>query len=401
MSVLMYKYQALDASGNTTSGTLRASTEQEAYRKINASGLTPVSLDVVRGASAGFSLQRISKQDIVNFTRELAVLVEARIPLDRGLLSIAEHETNRPLAAMIREVATQIESGVPITHALAKYEDVFGDVYISTMRAAEKSGNLQAVTQHLAEMLEKQMETRQQVVRAMTYPVIVLCMIAAALSVIIGFVVPKFARTFSASGGKLPLATRVVQGLGENVNQYWWAYAGVAAGAIVGWILAWRHPKGRLVLENFLTRVPYIGRVLVAHTSARFARVMGIGLASGLDVIDSMQVAGQATGRPVFAQDCSNMTMRLRSGERLADVLAVTRYLPPFARRMIGAGKDSKEVSRACDIVARHYDREAGNLTTNINTIVEPIMTVGLAVIVLVVALAVFLPMWQMARIKR
>jgi type II secretory pathway component PulF len=346
-------------------------------------------------------LQRISKQDIVNFTRELAVLVEARIPLDRGLLSIAEHETNRPLAAMIREVATQIESGVPITHALAKYEDVFGDVYISTMRAAEKSGNLQAVTQHLAEMLEKQMETRQQVVRAMTYPVIVLCMIAAALSVIIGFVVPKFARTFSASGGKLPLATRVVQGLGENVNQYWWAYAGVAAGAIVGWILAWRHPKGRLVLENFLTRVPYIGRVLVAHTSARFARVMGIGLASGLDVIDSMQVAGQATGRPVFAQDCSNMTMRLRSGERLADVLAVTRYLPPFARRMIGAGKDSKEVSRACDIVARHYDREAGNLTKNINTIVEPIMTVGLAVIVLVVALAVFLPMWQMARIKR
>jgi MSHA biogenesis protein MshG len=235
----------------------------------------------------------------------------------------------------------------------------------------------------------------------MTYPVIVLCMIAAALSVIIGFVVPKFARTFSASGGKLPLATRVVQGLGENVNQYWWAYAGVAAGAIVGWILAWRHPKGRLVLENFLTRVPYIGRVLVAHTSARFARVMGIGLASGLDVIDSMQVAGQATGRPVFAQDCSNMTMRLRSGERLADVLAVTRYLPPFARRMIGAGKDSKEVSRACDIVARHYDREAGNLTKNINTIVEPIMTVGLAVIVLVVALAVFLPMWQMARIKR
>ncbi len=401
MSVLMYKYQALDASGNTTSGTLRASTEQEAYRKINASGLTPVSLDVVRGASAGFSLQRISKQDIVNFTRELAVLVEARIPLDRGLLSIAEHETNRPLAAMIREVATQIESGVPITHALAKYEDVFGDVYISTMRAAEKSGNLQAVTQHLAEMLEKQMETRQQVVRAMTYPVIVLCMIAAALSVIIGFVVPKFARTFSASGGKLPLATRVVQGLGENVNQYWWAYAGVAASAIVGWILAWRHPKGRLVLENFLTRVPYIGRVLVAHTAARFARVMGIGLASGLDVIDSMQVAGQATGRPVFAQDCSNMTMRLRSGERLADVLAVTRYLPPFARRMIGAGKDSKEVSRACDIVARHYDREAGNLTKNINTIVEPIMTVGLAVIVLVVALAVFLPMWQMARIKR
>jgi len=401
MSVVMFKYEALDASGHKTSGTLRASTEQEAYRKINASGLTPVSLDVLRGASAGFSLQRVSKQDIVNFTRELAVLVEARIPLDRGLLSIAEHETNRPLAAMVRDVATQIESGVPITQALSKYEDVFGNVYIATMRAAEKSGNLQAVTQHLAEMLEKQVEARQQVVRAMTYPIIVLCMIIAALSVIIGFVVPKFARTFAASGGKLPLATRFVQALGDNVNQYWWAYAGTLAVAIVGWIVAWRHPKGRLVLEGFLTRVPYVGRVMIAHASARFARVMGIGLASGLDVIDSMQIAGHATGRPVFANDCDQMAQRLRGGERLAEALAVTRYLPPFARRMIGAGKDSKEVSRACDIVARHYDREAGNLTKNINTIVEPIMTVGLAVIVLVVALAVFLPMWQMARIKR
>lgn len=401
MSVVMYKYEALDASGRTTTGTIRAGTEQEAYRKINASGLTPVSLDVVRGATAGFSFQRITKQDIVNFTRELAVLVEARIPLDRGLISIAEHETNRPLAAMVRDVAAQIESGVPITQALSKYDDVFGDVYIATMRAAERSGNLQAVTQHLAEMLEKQVETRQQVVRAMTYPIIVLCMIAAAMSVIIGFVVPKFARTFAASGGQLPLATRIVQGLGENVNEYWWAYASIVAGTLVGWVVAWKNPKGRLVLENFLTRLPYIGRVLVSHAAARFARVMHIGLASGLDVIDSMQVAGQATGRPVFANDCEQMTQRLRGGERLAEVLAGTRYLPPFARRMIGAGKDSKEVSRACDIVARHYDREASNLTKNINTIVEPIMTVGLAAIVLVVALAVFLPMWQMARIKR
>jgi type II secretory pathway component PulF len=193
----------------------------------------------------------------------------------------------------------------------------------------------------------------------------------------------------------------VVQGLGDNVNQYWWAYVGVIVGGIIAWIMAWRDVKGRLVLEGFMLRVPYIGRVLVTHAAARFARVMGIGLASGLDVIDSMQVAGHATGRPAFAHDCDSMAQRLRQGDRLADVLMTTKYLPPFARRMIGAGKDSKEVSRACDIVARHYDRESSNLTKNINTIVEPIMTVGLAAIVLVVALAVFLPMWQMAKVKR
>lgn len=401
MSILTYRYDAITATGQKTKGTIRAGSEQEAYRKINATGVTPVSLTAVRAKAPLFSFSKVKHQDIVNLTRELAVLVEANIPLEQGLISIAQHEKNVALADMVRDIATQLQSGVSLANALEKHKSAFGTVYIEAMRAAEKSGSLIAVTQHLVEMLERQAENRQMVIRAMTYPLIVLAMVAGALTVIVGFVVPKFAATFAARGVKMPLPTRIVQTVGLSVHDHWYYYLGALVAAIAAWIVTWRHPAGRLVLEKFLAGVPYIGQIIITHTAARFARVMGIGLASGLGVIESITIAGSSTGRPVFANDCSAMASRIKQGDKLADALTESRYLPAFAQRMIGAGKDSKEVSRACDIVARHYDRESSNLTKNINTIIEPLLTVGLAAIVLTVALAVFLPMWQMARIQK
>jgi type II secretory pathway component PulF len=127
---------------------------------------------------------------------------------------------------------------------------------------------------------------------------------------------------------------------------------------------------------------------------------MGIGLSSGLDIIDSIEISGRATGRPLFAAECKVMSERLRGGERVENVIRSSKYLPNFAKRILGAGKDSQEMSKSCDIVAYHYEREASHLSKNINTIIEPLMTFALAGIVLVVALSVFLPMWQMARIR-
>jgi MSHA biogenesis protein MshG len=401
MSAITYQYQAVDASGSQTKGTIRALDEAEAYRKLAASSLTPLSLAPMKSRGSSLSFNRVNLVDIVNLTRELAVLVEARIPLDRGLVSIAEHERKPELAAMIRDIATMIEGGQSITQAMEKYRDTFGDVYIETMRAAEKSGNLQGVTSHLAEMLEKQMEARSQLRRAMAYPVIVLTMISAALTVIVGFVVPKFAATFASGNKKLPLATKIVQAVGASFQAHWWAYLAALVTIIVTLVVMWKNERGRLILEDILSRLPYVGKAVTYMATARFARVLGISLSSGMDVIDSLLIAARATGRPIFVNDAESMANKLRQGERLSDVLQTTRYLPPFAKRMIGAGKDSKELARSCEIVSRHFDRESSNLLKNVNTIIEPVMTVALAGIVLLVALSVFLPMWQMAKVQR
>jgi type II secretory pathway component PulF len=399
VNILTYKYDALDAAGAEVRGTLRAEHEQEAYRKLASQGLTPIHIAEVEQRRASFSWQRVNSADIVDLTRELAVLVESRIPLDRGLASIAENDEKPELTAMVRDIAAMIESGQPFTAALEKYRERFGDVYIETVRAAEKSGNLVDVMNHLADLLERQSETRKQVRRAMMYPAIVMTVVAAALTVILVFVVPKFAATFASQGAQLPLATRIIQAIGESMQLYWWAYLGGLVGTIVTLMASWKNPQGRVVIENALLRVPYVKNVIIAVTAGRFARVFGIGLSSGLDVIESLDIGGKSTGRPVFIAECNAMAARIRQGETLPQVLSQSKYLPSFARRMICAGKDSTELAKACNIVARHYDREATDLTKNVNTVIEPLMTVAMAGIVLVVALAVFLPMWGMVRL--
>lgn len=397
MKMFVYTYSAIDSTGASRRGDVQASTEQDAFRKLRAAGLTPLAIRQRLARGPVFSFQRIKSEDICALTRELAVLIEAKIPLDRGLISIAEHDGKSEVTAMVRDIATQIESGKQLTAALATYKQYFGDVYIETIRAGESSGNLSAVMSHLAELLEKQAEAKQQLRRAMMYPIIVMCMVAVAVTVIVVFVVPKFAATFSASGAEMPLMTRVIQTIGDSVRHWWWGYTGALLSAVVTVAAMWRSRGGRVLLEALIARTPYIGRIVIAMTAGQFSRVVSIALASGLDVIDALRIAGRASGRPIFMADCESMADRMSRGESLAEVLRVSRYLPSFARRMIGAGKDSREVAKSCDIIARHYDREAGHLTKNINTIVEPLLTVAMAAIVLVVALAVFLPMWKMA----
>ncbi len=401
MSTITFKYQAVDETGARKSGRIDARNEQGAFQMLLEQGLTPLTVKQSSAKLALLRSHRITQIEIATLTREMSVLVEASIPIGRGLISIAEHEKNPALRDMVYDIASMIESGDRVTAAFAKYEHVFGGVYIETLRSAERSGQIGPVAAHLADMLERNIETNQQIKRALTYPIIVICFVIVALSVIVIFVVPKFATIFEANGVELPLSTRVVRALGVSITQYWWVYISVIGASVLGLIRAWRSTSGRYRIEKLLHRLPYIGSILTAVTTARFSRVMSIGLESGIEVIEAIEIAGGSTGRPVFQDECIRMCDRMRSGESLSDVINRTQGLPSFARRLFGSGKDSRELARAGSIIARHYDRQSDHLAKNINTIIEPMITIAMAGIVLLVALSVFLPMWQMVSINK
>ncbi|MCC6427280.1 MAG: type II secretion system F family protein [Phycisphaerales bacterium] len=348
-----------------------------------------------------FSFQRVGHSDIAALTRELSVLVEARIPLARGLMSIAEQETKPALRNMIADVAAQIEAGASMTDALTRHRDVFGEVYIETMRAAERSGNLAAVTSELADLLDRQMELRQQIRQAMTYPVVVLTTVTVAFGVFIGFVIPRFSAQFKASGVELPLATRVVQAMGDSVRGEWWAYLLAIISLVIGFCTSIRTEGGRLAFERILMKTPVVGQLAIAAFTARFLRVMAVTVASGLDLVESVVISGRATGGKVFTRDCQIISERLVKGENLGEALGSAEFLPVFAKRMLGAGTDSNDLARASLLVAKHFDRRANELTKSASSLIEPIMTILMAGLVLLVALSVFLPMWQLARIAR
>lgn len=402
MSTLNFEYRAVDQRGSLCQGVTHAASQSEAHRRLKSIGLTPVRLRVV-GASGksllGLSRRRLGGRELAHFTYSLGVLISARVPISDGLLSIAQQEKDTKTRDMIVDIAKRIEAGAPVADAMEAHSDALGDVYVQTVRAAEKSGNLPKVLEHLSEMLERSQETTRMVRSAMMYPICVVGALAAAMVFLVTFVVPKFAKMFASKGAALPFLTSVLMDIGLSVQNYWFVYLAVIVGAAVGarWMLI--RPQWQTRIDACLHRVPLLRDILVGLAISRFCRILGLSLSSGLGLIESLELAGKASGRPLLMRDVETMITQIRTGGRLATVLNLCGYLSPFTKRMLTAGEEAAEIPRMCGVISRHYERETAYMTKNMGTVIEPVLIIGIAGMVLVVALAIFMPMWDVVRI--
>lgn len=412
MSEIAFKYRAVNpTTGDASRGAIEAHDERDAYRKIRALGLTPLKLTQVASGAASsesegsgalaklFTRRIATSTEVSTFTYQLSVLIEAGIPLSDCLLSIAEHESNARFRAVLLDIARMIQSGRGVSEALAQHERVFGLVYIETLRAAETSGNMVAVLQHLAQAVEEQSEMRRTLRAALTYPVVVLITLLIATTYLVTFVVPKFATMFRERGIDLPPLTLGLMAVGNSVQSYWYLYLfAIVAGV---WTLKAyaSSPAGAERLDALLHKVPGLREILVAAGIARFSGVLGVTVRSGIPLTEAIVSAGRACGRPTLRADSQEIASAIRSGQGLSDAIDATKYLTPFARQLLRAGEQSASLSRMCDILATQYQREAQHRAKAASTLVEPIMIAGLTGIVLVVALAIFLPMWDMVSV--
>lgn len=400
MSQLNFQYWALDRAGAESRGTLRAMDERDAYRRLAATGLTPTRLRVRReGGRSKVRGRRVKPGDIANFTYQFSVLLEARLPVVDCLRSIAEQEQNERLRAISLAMASSVQAGSTITQAMAPYERVFGTVYLETMRAAEQSGSTITVLAHLAEDVEEGLELRRALKGAVIYPVIVVVALVSAVMFLVTFVIPRFGEMFEKRGVDLPLLTRGMIAFGESVTGYWWVYLGVIGGGIAILRSMWSSAKGRRSIDRFLHRIPHVRGVLCGLGVSRFAGVFGISLSAGLGLIDGLEMGGRASGRPLLEKDAKTLVDRVRQGGRLGESLRSCDYLPPFAKQLIRAGEESGDLPRMCKIIAKYYTRETMHLAKSTATVLEPVLIAGLTIVVLIVALAVFLPMWDMVTI--
>jgi len=396
MSKLTYKYRAVDSQGKRKTGELQADDQNDAYRQLTAAGMKPLKLKASRGGSRN---SKVGVKQLAHLTYQFSVLLEARIPIAEGLRSIAAQENNRRFREVIEDVATQIEAGYTVTEALNNHRELFGDVYIETVRAAEISGNMVKVLGRLAEMLEQRYESNKNIKGALIYPICVLVAMVLGGAFLVMFVIPKFSALYSKRSIDLPLPTVMLVNLSNFLRAYWpFVLFGIAT---VFYVVrsAWRREATRAKLDGVMHKVPFLRDVLRGLAVSRFCHVLGTSLQSGLGLIDSLEMSARASGRPLLIADVQKMTEQVKEGGRLADVMLACDYLPGFARRMIAAGEETAEMPRMCEIVARHYDREVDHLTKNLPTVIEPILIVGLAGMFLVIALAIFLPMWDLGRI--
>jgi MSHA biogenesis protein MshG len=198
---------------------------------------------------------------------------------------------------------------------------------------------------------------------------------------------------------QLPFLTQVLIGLGESVQSYWWAYLLGSAFLALGLRAAWKSAAGRERIENVLHRIPVISSLLIGVSMARFSRVFGLCLNSGLSLIDALRMGGNASGRPALVRDVNVIIDQVRSGGRLSAVLLACDYVPLFARRMLISGEETAELGKMCDVIAKHYERDTSLIAKNMSTLIEPVLIVLIAGVVLAVALGIFLPMWDMLKL--
>lgn len=395
MTQLAFHYQAIDRQGGKIKGVLRADNQTEAYRQMRAAGLQPVRISAVK--VAGGRQKRITLKDISHLTYQFSVLMEARISIVDGLRSIAEQENNTRLRTVIMDIAKQIEAGNSISQAMTPHRSIFGDMYVEMVRSAEQTGNMTSMLANLAEMLDRQYEMNKNIKGALMYPICVIGALTLAVAFLLIFVVPKFAEMFASRGMDLPIPTQVLVGLSALLRGYWFVVVGLGLTGALALRHACRNRATVKRLDTWMHSLPYLRDVLRGLAVSRFAHVLGLSLRSGVSLLDALEMAGAASGRPLMLHDTEKMREQVNHGGRLADVLLTCTYLPPFTKRMLSAGEEAAELPKMCSIVARHYDREVAHLAKNVATVIEPILIVGLAGIVLVIALAIFLPMWNMA----
>jgi type IV pilus assembly protein PilC len=334
------------------------------------------------------------------FTRQLATLVDAGMPLLKGLRVLEQQETNPTLRHTINQLGANIEGGCSLSESLEMHPKIFNKLYVNMVKAGEASGALEMTLLRLAEFQEKAQRIKGKIVSAMFYPVAVTVVAAAVMAIMMIYVLPSIKTVFEGftNGKPLPAFTRLVFGISDVVR----AHASLAAGAIVGlWfsgMIAVRTKMGRFIFDGMKLNVPVFGKILRASVIARFARTLGTLLGSGVPVLQALTIVKETTGNAVVSKVISDVHDRVKEGDGFTEPLRASKVFPPMIVGMVDVGEQTGALPDLLIKVADECDTRVDNAVSAMMSLLEPIMIVFLAVVVGSIVIAMFLPILELIR---
>ncbi len=412
-----FDYVALDANGQESTGTIDASSTNDAVAKLRQSGYFPTSVveagtapkaskkkvattsskvsSTKRTKSVGVGKKGIKSKTLMIFTRQLATLIDAGLPLLRGLTVLAKQERDPVLKGTILTLADSVQGGSTFSESLTQHPKIFNKLYINMVKAGELGGVLELVLNRLAEFQEKAQKIKNKVVAAMFYPIIVLFIAIAILLFLLVFIVPKFEEIFNdmLGGRPLPALTRFVMGASEAVQNNFILIILGGAALVVGYVLTSRSPGGRAALDRIKIRMPLFGDLIRKGAISRFSRTLGTLVTSGVPILQALSITRETAGNVVIANAISKVHDSVKEGESIVQPLEASGVFPPMVISMIDVGEETGQLPDMLLKIAEVYDDEVDNAVTGLTSLLEPIMIVFLAVIVGTIVIALFLPL--------
>ncbi|MBU1139770.1 MAG: type II secretion system inner membrane protein GspF [Proteobacteria bacterium] len=401
----VYEYNALDQKGKSCKGLIDADNESSARSKLRAAGKYPVSLreslnkgekNRKQSFSNGLLFDRIKSDETYIFTRQLATLLGAGIPLINALASIIEQSSNPALKRVLAQVRDSVNEGSTLTNALARHPKLFSNIYINMVRSGEASGSLDIVLERLADFGEKQKALQGRLKAALIYPIFMAVIGTGILFFLISYIVPNITRVFTDMERVLPLPTRMLIFLSDALLNYWWLGVLLLLVFIFSIRLFLAQEKGRRIWDRIKLSLPVTGSVTRKIILARFASTLGSLLNSGVPLITSLQIVNSIVNSRPIGEVIEEAMEQIRKGKSMSHALESSVWFPPIFIQMIGVGEQSGQLEPMLEKVAQTYEREVETAILGMTSLIEPIMITAMGAAVGFVVLSILLPIFEM-----
>ena len=394
-----YQYQALKKSGNTCKGVIEADSERHARQLLRDQGMIPTHINTLKKANASKQNNKLSSQDLSLFTRQLATLLAAGIPVEEALRGVSEQTDKDKIRQLIIGVRSKVMEGYALTQAMGEYPYVFPELYRATVAAGEQTGRLDIVLEKLADYTENQQQIRQKIQQALIYPSLMIIVSTAIISFLLAFVVPKIIEVFTSSGQTLPAMTSVLIGISAFIKSYGLYAVVLLILLIVVFKQSLTNLRVRMAWHRIILKLPVVSYLVKSINVARYVHTFGILFAAGVNVIETMQVSASLISNLVMRSSFDLAAVRVKEGTAISQSLKETGFLRPMAAHLIASGEKSGQISTMMERAAKHLDNEVRRLIDTALTLLEPLVILFMGAVVLFIVLATLLPIFSMEQL--
>ncbi|MGA8863493.1 MAG: type II secretion system F family protein [Gallionella sp.] len=405
----LFAYKGRDGRGNLVEGTLDGDDSVFIATQLTNTGITPVEITQFRGLIAGASIKTgwlkrrftekpVSPMDLMLFSRQMYTLLKAGVPIMRALAGLQESTQNPTFSLLLQDLRESLDSGRELSTALRRHPKVFSPFYVSMVQVGEMTGMLDETFIRLFDYLEFERDMRERITTAMRYPSFVIIAMAIALVIINLFVIPAFAKVYAGFHAELPTITKMLIDFSGFMVEYWLLMLAVLVATVLGLRFYINTPDGRYKWDKYKFRLPVVGEIILKATLSRFARGMALSFRSGMPILQGMNVVSLVVDNEFMRSRIEQMRDGVERGESILRTAVAAQVFNPVVLQMIAVGEESGDMDGMMFEVAGMFEREVKYEVSTLSAKIEPILIVGLGIMVLILALAVYLPMWDLGK---
>jgi MSHA biogenesis protein MshG len=399
-------YKGRSSAGALVQGEIDAGSMGAVAAQLSGLGVTPIDIQEKKSADGiGTSIGKYLNSktptidDLILFSRQMFTLMKAGVPMVRSFTGLIQSTRNIQMVQAQQDILSSIESGRDLSSSMGQHSNIFSTLYISMINIGENTGRLEESFFRISQYLEREKETRERIKAALRYPMFVIVAIGIAIAVINIFVIPSFAGMFAKAGVELPWQTRLLMGTSAFFLAWWPYMLSAFVGGTVGFNYYIKTEQGRYVWDRTRLKIPLAGDIIRRATLARFARAFSMALTSGVPLIQALTVVSRAVDNEYISEHVLNMRTGIERGEAITKTAAQSKMFTPLVLQMMAVGEETGQVDELMAEVADYYEREVDYDIKNLSASIEPILIIAIGAMVLILAMGVFLPMWDMAKV--